>query len=217
MRTWIIVGIGVILVLIAATSLQYAKMLEEGRGEPTQPPRKAPAFTEAEIDLSRYRILLEAESPAQIEAPAHVVEKDGASAGKCVFIGPEKVNEKKETAQYTKGHPQAKHPGYARYTITPKTTGSYQLYVRAFWSDACGDSISISFNDVEPQMLAGSTHGRWSWNLLRDATGRAVPLHLNAGEPLTLTICNREDDVYVDQILLRHLVREWPVPTGIAD
>lgn len=167
-----------------------------------------------------HRILLEAEGVTEIELPFSLARATGqvaagASGGKCVYLGPEKVNEKPETRKFKRGHPQAKHPGFVRYKFTVPWTGKYALWLRAFWVDDCGDSVLISINDSAPQTISGSTYGRWLWNCFKTGTGEPAWLQLEKGKTYTLTICNREDDLYLDQIMLRSGDRSWPDPLGI--
>jgi len=166
------------------------------------------------------KVLLEAENFVEIAPPFSVPERTPAGAsGKCLYVGPEKWNDNYQKGEIKvetrKGHEAAQYPGYARYEFEVPSTGDYTLWVRAFWVDDCGDSIEVSINGAAPKRLGGSTHGMWTWNRLSLSEGGPVLLRLEAGKTHTLVICNREDDLYLDQILLRGADRHWPDPVGI--
>jgi hypothetical protein len=154
------------------------------------------------------RIVLEAEAAAvdgAIEPPVQVREGvEGASGDACCYIGPEKVNETEEIRQYERGYPNAAAPGYARLAFTAPETGNYRVWLRVRWSDDCGDSLDV----VVDGRFLGTVQGnadkdnpRWMWLPL----GRAqapITVHLEAGKEHALTLANREDDLWFDQILL---------------
>lgn len=181
-------------------------------------------FTTAGSLARAARILLEAESAQEVAAPMAITKDvtpitQGASSGKCCHIGPDKWNETWESGQvegeWRKGHPTAPYPGFARYTLTAPYPGDYEVWVRVFWVDDCGNSLFIAFNDDETlRPVESSTHGRWIWCPLRNTENRPARVRLNEGDNV-LTICNREDNVYIDQILIRDANADWPDPTGI--
>lgn len=179
-----------------------------------------PRFTMAR-ETGGNRVVIEAEAATKLEPPVRIVDASvarpagEASGGNCCVIGPEKANESETIQQYAKGHPSAKHPGFATYELEVPATDDYTLWLRAYWVDDCGDSVGISLAGEAPLTVAGTVHGRWTWNRLGDGTGKALPLRLEAGRRYTLTVCNREDDLYWDQILLLGTDRAWPLPTGI--
>ncbi len=214
----------VIVVLVAGVGWL---LLQKVSGSPSgKEPQNTgePGFTFVAADPGP-RILLEAEAAKVIAPPAVVRSGDSgpaatASNGKCVYIGPEKWNEKYRNGQvegtYDKGHEEARHPGFARYTFEVAEGASYALWVRVFWVDDCGNSIDISVNGSRPGALTGSTYGRWLWQSFRDVENERVTLALEAGKTYTLTILNREDDVYFDQILF--VPADSPVdPVGIQE
>lgn len=168
-------------------------------------------------DTPRARILLEAEDVDEIELPVSIATGiEGASHGKCCYLGPEKVNEKKETAQYKKGYPEALYPGYASVSFKVPETAEYTAWVRVRWSDECGDSLDIALDGKFLGTVQGNSdkkNPRWIW--LQLGTAR-IPLtaRLEAGSTHTLTLANREDDLYFDQVLL--LDKNQPVePVGV--
>lgn len=188
-------------------------------------------FTVVE-DQRGQRMLFEAEDCQAIEKPMAIKEGSedvpaGASAGKCVYLGPEKINEKPDTRRrYKKSHPKATYPGFTAYVFTAPWTGKYDLWLRAYWVNDCGNSVLVSVDErsksgsakpvVHLAPLGGSTFERWTWNPLKKK-GQTEWIQLEKNKEYTLFISNREDDVYFDQILLRSGDRTWPDPTGIEN
>ncbi len=172
------------------------------------------------------RVLIEAEDYREIAFPAVLAAGEpfpatilsGASNGKSCYIGPEKWNDKWKKGQvkgeFRKGHEEARNPGFARYEFTVPEAGDYVLWVRAFWVDDCGNSIAVSIDGCKPVPLTGSTYGRWLWFKLRDIENEPLRIRLDKAKKHVITICNREDDLYFDQILL--LGADLPVdPMGV--
>jgi len=163
-------------------------------------------------------IVLEAEDAEELEPPVRLAEGvEGASGGRCCYLGPEKVNERPETAQYTKGYAQAAHPGYARIRFGAPTTAVYVVWVRVRWSDDCGDSLDVVLDGTYLGTIQGNAdkeNPRWIW--LRVGGPRdPVTRRLGQGTEHTVTLCNREDDLYFDQVLL--VDADSPVePVGIV-
>ncbi|MHC4871390.1 MAG: hypothetical protein ACYTFY_06060 [Planctomycetota bacterium] len=150
-------------------------------------------------------LVIEAESAQRIEPPVQLKDGlPGASSGKCLYIGPEKVNEKPETRKYKRGFLGAANPGYAEFSFTPPVTALYSLWIRVRWSDDCGDSLDICFADKFFATIQGNSakyNPEWIWLKAGNAD---LPLSkkLEKGKEYRLLICNREDDLYFDQILL---------------
>ncbi len=187
-------------------------------------PNPAPqgGFTIVKGGAGGNRLLLAATQPKELEPPVAVRSGGedvlaGAAGGSACYIGPEKVNGKPETAQYKKGHPLAVNPGFAAYEFSVPADDDYALWLRAYWVNDCGNSVSVSLDGSAPRTLSGSTYGRWGWNLFRTGDGEPARIHLTKGQTHRLTICNREDDLYFDQILLLGTDRTWPDPTGIEN
>lgn len=152
------------------------------------------------------RIVIECEDAIKIEYPVTLVREpmdiaSGASGGAMLRIGPEKINESEEILRCERGHSSAANPGYAILKLPVAKTGIYHLYVRAWWVDDCGNSVDVSIDGGEPATVTGTVFKQWRWNPMKDNSGRPIKLHLNQGES-TLTLLNREDDLYLDQILL---------------
>jgi hypothetical protein len=97
--------------------------------------------------------------------------------------------------------------GVADYLIDVPRAGAYRLLMRAWASDACGDTCWVTLDhgwarnfppDVRKEDLQEETpiYGRWTW------LGKmGVPFHLAAG-PHRLRMEVREDGLAVDQIAL---------------
>lgn len=170
------------------------------------------------------RIVLEAEAAEDIALPVQRMEGGGdivagASSGKCCWIGPDKWNESWKPGQvegeWRLGREGAPYPGFARYTYSVPSTAEYTVWVRVYWVDDCGNSLYIGFGDSGDLLPVESPNcGQWVWVQLRDAEMKPARVRLEQGEH-SLVICNREDNVYFDQILIRRADRTWPDPTGI--
>lgn len=213
----IVVVIALVIVFIQLPITHPAVLPPDGNGDGAG---ANGGFTIVESTGAGRRVLLEDEDAKAVEAPFALTEAGGevaagASGGKCFYLGPEKVNESPEMAQLKKGHPQAKHPGYVSYEFTVPATDEYALWLRAWWADDCGDSVSISLNGSPPRTLGGGRYRAWGWVLFRTGSGQAARIRLQEGETHTLTVINREDDLYIDQILLLGTDRPWPDPSGI--
>ena len=171
------------------------------------------------------RVLLHSYDAAEIvfpftKNPPAAEAAANAADGKCLYIGPEKVNESEEIKQYPKGHSKAEHPGFFKIPFKVPADDQYDLWIRAYWVDDCGDSVYVTIKEVDGAeqplaVISGSTHKRWTWNALKDR-GSLVLIPLKKDSSYELIFCNREDDLYIDQILLRgYSRRNWPEPTGI--
>ena len=130
-----------------------------------------------------------------------------------LYVGPEKFNDNwrarvdagdAEAKALAKGHAEADYPGFAKYDFTVAEAGKYNLWVRAFWVDKCGNSVAVSLDGGPPLAITDSNFGRWLWTALSGMNAKLVELDLAAG-PHTLTLINREDDCYIDQVLLQRV------------
>jgi hypothetical protein len=98
-----------------------------------------------------------------------------------------------------KGYPPNVTTGMALFTFTVAQDGDYYLWCRTWWLDECGNSFSMSIDDARPFIFGeDSTFKSWHW--VR-ASLRLKQLTLTKGKH-TLTVRNREDGVYLNQILL---------------
>lgn len=153
----------------------------------------------------RRQVLLEAEDAAEVIPPVSVVDNvEGASGGRACYLGPEKINESPEIADYAKGFPGALHPGYARLKFSVPRSGNYKVWVRARWSDDCGDSLDVAVNGNYLGTIMGNAgRGEPVWHWYSVGAGRnARSVHLEENKGHTISICNREDDLHFDQILI---------------
>lgn len=169
--------------------------------------------------LPEAYLVLNTRDASEVEPPFTIKEgMIGASGGKCFYIGPEKVNEKPETQQYKRGYLGAANPGYVKYRFKAPHTALYSVWVRVRWSDDCGDSLDICFGDNFFATIQGNSSKydpKWIW-LKAGSFDFPVTKKLEQGKEYTLMICNREDDLYFDQILLIDADAEFE-PADILD
>ncbi len=155
--------------------------------------------------LPKGYLVIEAENAIKIEPPVMVSDKiKDASFGKSLYIGPEKVNENPKIEKYSRGYMGASHPGYAEYEFTAPASALYSVWVRVRWSNDCGDSIDLCFGDNFFATIQGNSskyNPQWIW-LKAGSNDFPVTKKLEKGKKYTFLICNREDDLYFDQILL---------------
>ncbi len=157
------------------------------------------------------RILVEAEAAAEVEAPAVIVRTaappegietvEGAS-GEAYLAIPQGV-----------GNPPEVNAGKAVYPIKVPVDGTYTLWLRAWWDDSCGNSVSIQVNDSPLFPIEDTTYKTWHW--VRSPP-RLPQLKLKAGDAV-LVIHNREDGIRIDQILLINNRRYIPVDIESAE
>ena len=128
-------------------------------------------------------VLVECEAPAE---PAQVWQSrsdDAASGGACLEL-PEGAGKP----------PQVNVP--VRYVASVREAGRYRAWLRTWWQDSCGNSLSVRVGDSPPETVGqDAVYWRWHW----------VPAHavveLEPG-PVKVEIGNREDGVRIDQLLL---------------
>lgn len=116
-----------------------------------------------------------------------------------------------------KGNPPKVMNGSALYAFTVEEDGDYILWCRVWWSDECSNSFSVNADSANPFILGeDSTFKTWHWV---KAPPRLKQLTLTKGVH-TLTFRNREDGVYLTQVVLTRdkkfvPVDEEPVTTKI--
>lgn len=219
---WIVAGI------VAAALAGGAVFLQREEQTPETPDDTLGFFNPAKA-VESARIVIECEKPSTLSdglpikivalADADVDTHPGrterltqASGGAALYVGPEKFNDnwkgklktgevEREPAQF--GHADADAPGFARYTFRVPEDAAYEIWLRAFWVDDCGNSVDLALNDGPLMNITDSNVGRWTWRRLDTAERTARLFPLEAGRDHTLTLCNREDDCYLDQILIR--------------
>lgn len=175
-REWTLAGLAVI---VAGGVWLVATGTREDRTSPALPP---PLPVRNRI-MPETAVLIECESPVE---PARVWQSradDAASGGACL-----------ELPEGTGKPPQIDVP--VRYEAPVMEAGRYRTWLRAWWQDSCGNSLSIRVGDSPPETVGqDAVYWRWHW----------VPAHalvaLQPG-PVEVEIGNREDGVRIDQILL---------------
>ena len=147
---------------------------------PTPDAARGPDQLTIEYEV-RPSILIEAEV-GEVHKPVAVFEDASASGGKYVLApeGPE--------------HKEISIGGDVAYRFRVKEFGEYRLWLRAKWSGACGNSVSVTLDGGDFGTVEDPVYDVWHW----------VPsnrrMRLSAGEHM-LIIGNREDGAAIDQIL----------------
>lgn len=149
--------------------------------------------------VAKPRICIEAESASQIESPMRICPKppQGVSC-QCLEI--------REGA----GNPPLVMTGKAVYQLKVREEGKYYLWCRVWWNGECGNSFNISIDGKTPFLFGeDATYKEWHW--VRYPISRtASPSFLAKGEH-RLELRNREDGVWIDQVLLTADKRYVPV------
>ncbi len=165
--------------------------------------------------LANDPLCFEAESADRVVAPVAVTgsggtDDKGVSGGKHLEIArtnhlteaESKAGEKKESKEEKKGE--------ALYTFAVEKDGEYYLWGRAWWSDRCGNSVSMIIDDGKSFTFGqDGTYRTWHWI---KSPPRIRQLKLTKGKH-TLKIKRREDGVKLDQLLFT-TDKEY-VPVGI--
>ncbi len=92
--------------------------------------------------------------------------------------------------------------GNARFKINVPSSGSYRLWLRAWWYDACGNSFFVIVDDKPAVSVEDPTYQTWHWV-------KGPKLTLSAGTH-TIRIQNKEDGARLDQFLLTNNSRYVP-------
>jgi hypothetical protein len=92
--------------------------------------------------------------------------------------------------------------GNAKYTIKVPSSGTYQLWTRTWWYDACGNSFFIVVDNKPAVYVEDPTYQTWHWV-------KGPKLQLSAGTH-TIRIQNREDGARLDQFMLINTTRYVP-------
>ena len=150
-------------------------------------------------------VCFEAESASSISAPVKIVKQaaDPADA---------KILKEASGEQYIELVEGAGKPpdvgGEAAYSFEVAQAGDYVLWIRAWWMDSCGNSLTIVMDGARPFTFGeDGTYKSWHW-----VKGMKVALAAGRHE---LKVQNREDGVKVDEILLSKDPKY--VPVGIED
>ena len=151
-------------------------------------------------------LVLEAEAYLEIEAPfVWVEETSSPPAGVVIVPGASKGTY--VALPQGSGNPPKLTKGKLVYDLEIAEEGVYVLWLRAYWDDSCGNSVSVQVADHPAFMVEDSTYKTWHWV---KSPPRLNQLRLSAGK-IRLTLLNREDGVRVDQILLTRSARYIPV------
>lgn len=165
-------------------------------------PGENPAF-------NGQKIIIEIEYAYIIEKPVQISDDKYASGKKCIRI--------REGA----GKPPAvKGKAVCNFSVNSK--GSYRLWGRRWWRDACGNSLSLSIKGESPvkrvfgkKRKRGNAFSKHTFGEDSSYNLNALPWTwtkgdiylLDAGE-YTLSIFNREDGIKLDQVLLVEILED---------
>lgn len=84
--------------------------------------------------------------------------------------------------------------GNAVYKIKVPASGTYQLWMRTWWYDACGNSFFVIVDNNPSVYVEDPTYQTWHWV-------KGPRLTLSAGTH-TIRVQNREDGARMDQFML---------------
>jgi hypothetical protein len=163
-------------------------------------------------------VCFDAITAEKIEAPMEISAASNAPAEFRDKLGKEVSTGKFLMIAQGKGCPPTMTAGMASFTFTVETDGDYYLWCRTWWLDECSNSFLINIDDAKPFIFGeDSTFKTWHWV---KAPLRLKQLTLTKGKH-TLTFRNREDGVYLNQILLTSDKKYVPVDietvtTGVA-
>ena len=147
-------------------------------------------------------LVYEAEHANYLTYPFEIVESAGASGSLALSI-PESAG----SSEAFDGD-----SGAARFHLVVPEEKSWRLSLRVRWNGACSNSLFVRMNGAEPRKVASETFQRWHWV-------HAGVWDLAAGEN-ELELLNREDGVWVDQVVLTRGTADLPqdsplAPTGL--
>lgn len=166
---------------------------EGGRSEPGQP---------GQISLAQTsRLTVEAENPdaETLEPPMVIEDNPDASGGKCLAVLEGAGNPGKGAGADKTVF------GKADYSVEIPAQGKYIFWARAFWNDACGNSVRIAVDDGNSWEFNDSVYQKWHWV-------KGSVLELSPGKH-KIVIYNREDGAKLDEFLLTTDAGYWP--TGL--
>jgi len=150
------------------------------RGPALEPLLSAPA-PQAEADLPLDSVVLHLGEAQPVTAPFRLTEDQAAAGGRALTL-PE-------------GAASNGHAGRAELAWSAPQPGRYYAWLRARWRDACGNSVSVQVDQLQP-CDAGNDDVYDAWHWVRAGDYRL------AGGAHRLAVLEREDGVAVDQVLL---------------
>ena len=157
------------------------------------------ALAAAVFAAQRYNIVIEAEHYNAIK-PSTVVKAGDTTAS----------NEKYTEYPLKRPHALSENPavkgdgGYVLFQVRVPEQGSYTVWVRSYWYDACGNSFFLVVDDKPAQVVGGDgTFKTWKWRKAPQ------PYALTAGTH-AFKLQNREDGARADQILITNDTRTIP-------
>jgi len=144
--------------------------------------------------VSECMLCFEAEHANKVTAPIEIWEDGACGAGTCIGI--------REGAGAEQAY--VKEKGRAVYGIRVPKAGRYSLWLRVRWQDVCSNSILLGLDGRPKMTITDGRLGAWHW-------ARGPSMRMKAGSHI-LTLTNREDGVWVDQIILSS--KPIPMPRG---
>ena len=154
-------------------------------------------------------ICFEAEDVTEVAAPMRVGNKDTVPAGDREILQKASGQAYLEVPEKA-GKPPEVNTGKASIRFNVPKSDTYILWIRAWWNDECGNSVTLAIDDARPFSFGqDATYKRWHW--VRSPP-RIKQLDLDKGAH-TLHIINREDGIRLDQILFINTKRYIPVGT----
>lgn len=149
---------------------------------------------------SAATVVFEGENYTWIKPSMKVIDSEGASGGKCVYI-PLRAN-----------HSDTEQPATDDGNITIKgwvpADGTYYLWARVWWYDACGNSFFLFVDNMSadpPPYITGSTYQKWYWMKAPKTYKLTKGWH-------NFRFQNREDGARLDEFLIT-TAEDW-VPSG---
>ncbi|MCZ7648198.1 MAG: hypothetical protein M5U26_23555 [Planctomycetota bacterium] len=179
------------LFFILAFACLFALVRAFWPGEPAAPAKVAPEVHKS--GDARLILAWEAEAALNAQAPFRASPLTAVSGSGVLEI------------EMGAGEPSKTAPAQAQYEIDLPAAGTYRLWVRAWWSDGCANSVGASFGDGPSQTVGNDgTYHAWHW-----VPGPAEPLP--AGRQ-RISLWHREEGIRIDQLALGG---EAYVPEGL--
>lgn len=141
--------------------------------------------------LPKDALVLTVSEGAEVSAPFQIHDEAGAVGGTAAFM--------------PKGSRTEEKKGRVIFNVKSETAGTFQAFVHAKWRDTCSNSCALKVNQGD-EFTAGNddVFSVWHWV-------SAGKHKLNAGAN-AISIVEREDGIYIDQILFTQ--KEGYIPSG---